>query len=88
MEQNSNLNIANLQQILNSQNFAQFLAQHLSHNNVSQREISNLLNIFSNQLNIQNPQDNNYNNNANNSFRESEISHISFSSNNHSIISD
>ena len=91
MEFNFNQNISSLQQILNSSCFAQFLSEHLARNNVSQSEISNLLYIFSNQLNSQQHQSisrNDSNGNNNNSFHDLGISHISIISNNHSIISD
>ena len=89
MDRNFNLeNIESIQEILNNSNFARFLSEHLSHNNVSQSEITNLLNLFSSQLNLQQRQNNN-NNNENSSLGESIISHISIvSNNNHSIISD
>ena len=87
MEQNNYINIASLQEILRSSNFAQFLSEHLSNNNVTQSEISNLLNIFSRQLNNQQHQKNN--NNENQELGESIISHISHANNNnYSIISD
>ena len=88
MDLNFNLeNIESIQEILNNSNFARFLSEHLSHNNVSQSEITNLLNLFSSQLNLQQRQNNN--NNENSSLGESIISHISIvSNNNHSIISD
>ena len=65
MAENLNINPANqisIQQIISNSNFAQFLSEHLSHNNVSQSEITNLLNLFSRQLNLQQNQNNNNNN--------------------------
>ena len=90
MELNLNQNNASLREALNNSNFAQFLSEHLSLNNISQSEISYLLNLFSNQLNNQNNQSNSRNinqnnNNLNNSLRESQLS---IASNNPSIISD
>ena len=84
---NLNQNQASLQQILSSVNLAQFLSEHLSNSNISQSEISNLLNLYQMQLNNNNNQNNN--NNENFSFNESAISHINHvSNNNNSIISD
>ena len=89
MAENLNINPANqisIQQIINNSNFAQFLSEHLSHNNVSQSEITNLLNLFSRQLNLQQNQNNN--NNNNNSLHELGLSNISIISHNNSIILD
>ena len=87
MDQNNHRNIASLQEILTNSNFAQFLSEHLPNNNITQSEISNLLNIFSRQLNNQQHQNNN--NNENQLLGESIISQISHvNNNNYSIISD
>ena len=64
LNNNQNQNINSLQQVLNSSNFAQFLSEHLSNSNISESQISNLLNIYSNQLNNQNRQNNNINENS------------------------
>jgi len=80
-------NQLSIQQIITNSNFAQFLSEHLSHNNVSQSEITNLLNIFSSQLNNQQNQNNSLSN-VNMNLNNSDISGISIDSNNHSIISD
>ena len=90
MELNLNQNNASLREALNNSNFAQFLSEHLSQNNISQSEITYLLNLFSNHLNNQNNLSNSRNinldnNNLNNSLRESQLS---IASNNPSIISD
>mgnify|MGYP002624872457 CR=1 FL=1 len=63
MEVNLNQNNASLREALNNSNFAQFLSEHLSQNNISQSEITYLLNLFSNQLNNQNNLENSRNNN-------------------------
>ena len=80
-------NQLSIQQIITNSNFAQFLSEHLSHNNVSQSEITNLLNIFSSQLNNQQNQNNSLQN-TNQMINNSDISGISIDSNNNSIISD
>ena len=80
-------NQLSIQQIITNSNFAQFLSDHLAHNNVSQSEITNLLNIFSSQLNNQRNQNNSLSND-NMMINNSDISDISIDSNNHSIISD
>ena len=59
LNNNQNQNINSLQQVLNSSNFAQFLSEHLSNSNISESQISNLLNMYSNQLNSQYRQNNN-----------------------------
>ena len=88
MDLRINHNYIEFQQVLNNSNFAQFLSDHLSQNNVSPSEISNLLNLFSSQLNIEHQDSIAINDNEDNNLQQSMISHHSYISNNHSIISN